>query len=371
MNSKTSPQTVRKLVSAFGAFVAFALMYQVGLTLADRQYTRSAPDSKTRELSHTLNALACREIGYVKACEAPVAEAQRSRELPHSTNARQYFASLPDLATALTKLQWLGGDEAAAVRFLSVMHAIRMSRNPDHVRVTDVMKPMIRPLWDAYPHITSASVCTFCGEASKINKQFASERTLDLEIATQISRNNVDYFVALADKGSLTSDETLRLAATFAQLVMGDHATGVAIANLLAEQHEYAALQMWVANSMNGGFALDNIPDLASVPRDILTTAWERSASGGFDSRILTEYLMKTGYRPTLRYVVWMQDGAANYLSSKHTRYGGERGRYAGLLSKYTNFPEQEGRLLGEYYSTNWREIKWDPERSQWRLNRQ
>jgi hypothetical protein len=370
MSSATSPQKTGKLLAAFGAFVIFALMYEAGLYLAHGQYARSTPGSKTRELSHALNELACREIGYVKACEAPVIETRRSPGLPHTTIARQYLASLPDLATALTKLQWLGGDEAAAVRFLSVMHAIRMGRNSDHVRVADVMKPMMRPMWDAYPHITIASVCTFCGEASKINKQFVDERTLDPEIATRISRNHVDYFVALADKDSFTPDETQRLAATFAQLVMGDRPTRVAIANLLAEQHEYAALKMWVANSMNGGFALDDIPDLASVPRDILTTAWERSASAGFDSRILTEYLMKTGYRPTLRYVVWMQDGAANYLSSQNSRYGRERGRYAGLLDKYTNFPEQEGRALGEYYSTNWRDIKWDPDRSMWRQDR-
>lgn len=342
-------------------------MYQAGLYLAHGQYTRSAPDSKTRQLSHALNALACREIGYVKACEAPVAETQRSSGLAHLTNARQYLASLPDLATALTKLQWHGGDEAAAVRFLSVMHAIRMGRASDHVRVADVMKPMMRPMWDAYPQITSASVCTFCGAASTISKQFASERALDPEIATRMSRNHVGYFVALADKRIFTPDETHRLAVTYAQLATGDYRTQVAIANLLAEQHEYAVLRIWVANNMNGGFALDEIPDLASVPRDVLITAWERSASAGYDSRRLTEYLMKTGYRPTLRFVVWMQDGAANYLSSKNSRYGSERGRYAGLLSKYTNFPELQGRLLGEYYSTNWRDIKWDPERSQWR----
>jgi len=371
MSSATSPQTTGKLLSLIGALVIFALMYQAGLYLAHDQYKRSAPDSKTRELSHALNALACREIGYVQACEAPMAETQRSPDLVHSTNARQYLASLPDLATALTKLQWLGGDEEAAVRFLSVMHAIRMSRNSDHARVADVMKPMMRPMWDAYPQITSASVCTFCGAASKISKEFASERTLEPEIATRMSRNHVGYFVALADKGSFAPDETQRLAATFAQLVPGDYSTQVAIANLLTEQHEYAALQMWVANNMNGGFALDNIPDLASIPRDVLTTAWERSASAGYDSRRLTEYLVKTGYRPTLRFVVWMQDGAAKYLSSKNARYGSERGRYASLLSRYTNFPELEGRALGEYYSTNWRDIQWDPERAQWRQDRQ
>jgi hypothetical protein len=371
MSSGTLPQTTKTLLSTIGALLVFALMYQAGLHLAHGQYTRSAPDSMTRELGHALNALACREVGYVKACEAPAAKVQRDPELAHSTNARQYLASLPDLATALTKLQWLGGDDAAAVRFLSVMHAVRMGRGSEHARVADVMKPLMQPIWEAYPQITSASVCTFCGAASTISKQFASEQTLDDKISTRMSRNHVDYFVALTGRVSFTPDEAHQLATTYAQLSSGDNRTLVAIANFLAEQHEYAALRIWVTNNMNGGFALDGIPDLSSVPRDVLIAAWERSASAGYDSRKLTEYLMKTGYRPTLRFVVWMQDGAANYLSSKNSRYARERGRYAGLLSKYTNFPELQGRLLGEYYSTNWREIKWDSEHSEWRQVRQ
>jgi hypothetical protein len=86
----------------------------------------------------------------------------------------------------------------------------------------------------------------------------------------------------------------------------------------------------------------------------------------GYDKPELTEYLLQRGYRPALRWLVWLQDGSAPYLTDKYTHYRHYAPRYEQMLKSFTDFPVSRGSELGAFYSRHWRDIHWDDYSKKW-----
>lgn len=282
---------------------------------------------------------------------------------------RHYFASQPDVKSIMSKFKWLGGNEVAAVKYLTVLSAIQSGRSKNDLRYREYLKPELQQIWEEHPIIASAFVCKYCGSAYRIPLNFAKKTKIKEDVATQLGHNNSNYFAALSTSGHFTEEEEIKLAKRYARTMYQSEAHSLqTIAGILIEHNALDELLLMLKISQNSGFAFEKISDLTSVPRHILTAAWDRSASKGQVPQKLTRHLMSTGYRPALRLAIWMEARSVDYFSADNQHYKIWWGNNSGsLVDEFTSFPYKKGPGLSEFYSANWRDIRWDPRQKKWR----
>lgn len=295
--------------------------------------------------------------------KCPVALPPVSRDPYNNEPLKHQFAKLPDLSTALDKLQWRGGSEIEAVRLITLLRALTYSRYNES-RFTNAQQDALLTLigYD-YPYLALASTCFYCiAHANYLGNFVAAQRSPFPELVTATKHlPTFTYFAA--NNGWLDESDVQEVAMTIAYLSnAGDRHAAQGIYSLLVKNKNYAAIKNWVSDGLNGGWSLSP-NDYQNLPRELLIAAWEQGAGMAFAPNELTEYLVSAGYRPALRYVVWLKSGAAPYLTH-HAGYGNDS-EY--ILQKYTRFPATSGSKLVDYYNANWQSIEWHGESQLWK----
>jgi hypothetical protein len=234
----------------------------------------------------------------------------------------------------------------------------RQNRRSAHGR----LKELVTETWRDHPELVTASTCTHCGDIPGLARAQMEAYPPDPEWAVRFAAGHPRNLTLLGNKDYLTPDQILDLAVVHAELFSpGRPSTARYVADVLIENGRYESLLAWVTKGLNGTWALEDVGDLSELPPEIVTGAWERGVFIGDHPIRLTEYLVQRGYRPALRWLIWMLDGGAKYITANQARY-------ENIFRRTVHLPSHPGMSLSQFYSTYWRDIQWDPETGTWRI---
>lgn len=347
------------LLAIVGLVVAWLLSY-----FASSSYLRGlAADSPERQQAVETRRWYCNQFATLGACHDASSSAQDEQP---AINERKRAASLPDLSSALSTLQWQGGDEAEAARMMSIIKALELGRynSKDRMAQQNIFA-LTQQVWLEHPQLVSAADCIYCGDVADAVRELLQKQALDPQWARQLAGGIPRYFPLLGKQELLDKGTQAKLANLYAQLaVPGDAALASYVAEILFENNEQEQLKLWVSRGLNGGRAFATM-NLEQLPQALLITAWRQGVSLGYDSPELTAHLLGQGYRPALRWLLWLLDGSVPAISENQL-YQNDQQQYRDMLYRYVSLPAEEGPELSRYYSEHWRAIDWDAEQQQW-----
>lgn len=289
---------------------------------------------------------------------------ERAVPAPTRASLAIQFAQLPNLASAVAKLNWSGGSEIDATRLLTVLYALQYSRSNElyAAGVYESSARLLNQILETYPELVVASACYYCGHQSRYLQSYLLSQAPIPKTFQDMFKVNPSLLAVAKTKDLFSPDTFHELALIHADLSSaGDARSATAIGDILIQYQEYDQLLKWSYKGLNGGRSLKNV-SLDTVPREIVIAAWENGVRIGYDTPELTQYLMATGYRPALRWAIWYLSGEYSYLTRS-----GDATKYKGMLMRYTDFPVNVNIQLAQYYSNNWREIKWDGSLEKWK----
>lgn len=279
----------------------------------------------------------------------------------------QQFARLPNLSSAVGKLQWSDGSEADAVKLLTLLNNLKLSRsrqNAENYRAIPLIGKLLEPVWKKHPDMVAASSCLYCGNGFKVLSNLIASNDTDIEQLKSLAVGHPRMLKEVASQSLFEQkelDKVVRLQAALSSA--GDSGTAEYIGKHLLQKNDYKNLGVWLNKGLNGSRALADT-DLNSLPYDLVVSAWQQGVSLGYDQVGLSQYLVGSGYRAALRWVLWLQDSNLEYIRS--WSYKREEGKYKFILEKYTDFPVKSGESLTQYYSDNWKNIYWDSTQKRW-----
>lgn len=362
-------ETPSPLSRLFLALLLIAIGIGCGLYVTERILDPQSADKRLLELSHQFNQTYCAITGSSDLC-LPVSATSAA---PSTSRTTAPAPVAPINHPVFGNMIWQGGSEAEAAAFMTRAKTLAMLHFEEkHKYLRKDIKALIAPVWRDYPTLVSASACLYCGDITDAVLDFIQEYELSPDWIEQVGKGISRYLPHLSRLGVLDDEELYRLARIQAQLgSAGDSRVAKAIAEPLLRHHDMEHLAMWVMNGLNGGRAVTDREVLEQLPQEVIILAWRHGVAMGYDSIELTEFLLQSGYRPALRWLVWLQDGGATYLTDKYSSYSrhGTAQRYTELLKSHTDFPVHQGSELGAFYSKHWNSILWDSGSKVWRRN--
>lgn len=339
------------------------LLFVFGYLVAQKLLATDSVQAAVSESIRSGAMVICRQGFRVPGLDC-LAGGTRAVPAPQGAPLAVQFAQLPTLASAVDKLSWSGGSEVEATRLLTVLYAIQYSRSSELYAsgVYEGSARLLNQIWEAYPELVVGSACYYCGHQSRYLNSHLLTQMPTPEVLHQMYKMNPSLLGAAKAKNLFTSSTLHELALIHADLsAAGDGSSATAVADILIQHQEYDQLMKWSYKGLNGGRSLGNA-SLATIPRENVIAAWENGVRIGYDDPNLSQFLVGTGYRPALRWVIWYLSGDYPYLSQR-----GEAAKYKGILMRYTDFPVNTNTQLAEYYSDNWRRIKWDDSLGKWK----
>ena len=340
------------------AFIVGYLLLQKWLSVKDNQTT-------VLNIASAFRVQFCEQGIRLPGDDCQFIYIQRIADNPYSL--RETVAGLPDLASSLSYFRWRNGGESEAVRYLVLIQSLAKGRRHQHQKnyaAKDQLVSKFIPIWQKYPKLVAGSSCTYCNNQSSIMSRLLqsfpaipSRQLADIALDTK-------FFSVMLKNNLLPPEYTEKLLPLHANMsAAGDSSTAKVIGDALAQGNSWPDLQRWVDRGLNGGRALGNL-SLDELPREVVSTAWQQGVSLGYDAAYLTEYLVATGHRPALRWLLWLQSTDYPYLH-KHS-YKNNQAQYKRIMQKHTYFPVLEGEALANFYNENWRSIKWDDKSQRW-----
>ena len=279
----------------------------------------------------------------------------------------QQFARLANLSSAAGKLQWTNGSESDAVKLLTVLNNLKLSRsrqNAENYRAIPLISSLLEPIWRKYPDMVAASSCLYCGNGFKVLSNLIASNDTDIEQLKNLAVGHPRMLREVASQNLFEPkelDKVIRLQAALSSA--GDSGTAEYIGKNLLQNQDYKNLRVWLNKGLNGSRALGDT-NLNSLPYDLVVTAWQQGVSLGYDQVGLSQYLVGTGHRAALRWVLWLQESNLEYIRS--WSYKREQGKYIFILEKYTDFSVKSGKSVTQYYSDNWKNVYWDNTQKRW-----
>lgn len=283
------------------------------------------------------------------------------------------FARMPDMSAVVRKLRWNDGSEADAARFMAVVRNVGLARTNQARGNSEAMKvlaPKIASLWEQYPEMVVASACVYCGSQTRLLKYLIDGAPEGegpgIGRLEKLFSSHPRLFRIIHERQPFDPAFQYRVARVYAELSgAGDSGTAQLIADILARNGDHDRLRQWANSGLNGGRALSDL-DLDALPRDLVEIAWRQGVGMAYDDFTLTEYLFKRGYRPALRWVVWLQSSELPYIQDyMYERFAR---KYQGLIDQNTEFPVDGGVSLARFYNDHWNRIVWDSSQKVWRL---
>ena len=311
------------------------------------------------------------ELAWSDKPNKPAKTIQLIKGMNQSADApslRTQFAYFPDLSSSLEKLKWNGGDEQDAARFLSVITALENGRSTES-GIASSLSSILDVVWNKYPDIVATSHCLNCNRFYQhILEPYFKAGSKNNERIKQIALGHPRFLQAIYQSGQLKLTDVKSIARLQAELLSSEDAkTARFIGKILREDNDLESLHHWSSKGWNGSFALSEYQFLLTLPENIIVDAWERGVLTGSDNAVLTRYLVSTGYRPALRWLLWVHAGNLSYF--QNTTYQAEKDRYNDLiLSLYIDFPAGSKDDLTGFYSKHWQDIVWDKAKQKWVL---
>ncbi|MEH6458205.1 MAG: hypothetical protein V7749_17890 [Cocleimonas sp.] len=280
---------------------------------------------------------------------------------------RKQFAHLPNLATALNKLKWNDGSEEDAVRLLTIASTLVYGRQREAHLEQSAMARLLSPVWNSYPDLVAASHCLYCGQFfSNVLKPFMTEGTENKDHLNALATAHPRFLNAIYQSGQIEIDKINDIAKLQAELSSsGDAATAKFIGEILFKNKNIDLLHHWSSKGWNGSYAISEYNKLIQLPQNLIIDAWQRGVSRGTDNAVLTRYLISTGYRPALRWLLWFHSGNLSYFKNRQHQHA--KDRYNDFLTaEYIEFPKDSYSDLTGFYSKNWKDIHWNESRKKW-----
>jgi hypothetical protein len=274
---------------------------------------------------------------------------------------------LPTLIAAQNYLGAFQGTEPEAARYLVLMNSLETGRRHQSRENWQAIPNTVSKLYDIwlqFPLLVAGSSCTFCNNhSSKMKKLFELSSPLTQSQAAGLAQD-VTYFASMVKNKNLSEQDIPLYASLHASLsAAGNSATSEQVGKILIEQQQWSDLNLWVDKGLNGGRALSGT-DLSTLPRHIVITAWEQGVALGYDQASLTRYLVSSGHRPALRWLVWLLGTDYKYLHE----YGFNRQQpqYVDISNQFTQFNGYKGKSLAQFYNANWQNIQWHEKTKTW-----
>lgn len=290
---------------------------------------------------------------------------------PHNNlNAAERLAHLPNIAAVINKLYLPDGSSASAAKFITLMgllQASRMHDNSGSYKVLDKIAGKLAPVWATYPQLVVTQSCIFCGSyKSNLFEKLGSTKNQNLNAISVMAKLHPLFFASVYPH--LDKAEAQQAAMQLALLKSAGSATSAtAIGKHLNTDASKQYLNAWVSKGLNGTHALNDL-DFNSVPFETRILAWQNGILLGYDNIELTQHLTAKGYRPALRWLVWLKGTPLKYLQGWPYERNSEK--YNALLEQHTNFGNLTGNALSMFYSDNWSNIFWDEQQNRWLADR-
>ena len=290
-----------------------------------------------------------------------------NRDPDDKRTLNELVTSAPDMTSALFYFQWGNGTEADAAKYLALMRSMYSGRTHQYGTTYKALDPyvsMVHPIWQKYPKLVAGAACTFCADQHKaVDLLLKTPPFIETSLSAEMALD-VTFMSSMLSHKSFPASAITNLLPLHAYLSSaGDSQTARAIADALIKGKKWSELKLWVDSGLNGGQALSN-HSLESLPREIVVTAWQQGVSLGYDNIDLTEYLVSTGHRPALRWLLWTESTDFRYLHDYS--YNRKQVRYKQMLKKHTAFSQFSGLALAEFYNKNWRDINWKQKEHRW-----
>ena len=281
----------------------------------------------------------------------------------------EQLARLPDILSVLDKIVLPDDSPAAAAKYVTLVGLLQKSRAHDNLRAYKSLGQIavkLEPVWANYPQLVVTQTCIFCGEyQSIIFKKLGVNAPQNMTAMLTMAKMHPLYFASFSHH--LDSGVALDAAKNLALLSQAGASEGaVAIAKYLNSESTRQHLNAWVIKGLNGTRALNEL-SFATVPLETRILAWQSGVLQGYDNIELTEHLVSKGYRPAMRWLVWMNGTPLNYLRS--WPYERNVAKYNALLNRYTSFGHLGGDSLSDFYSENWSNLFWNAQKEKWVMN--
>jgi hypothetical protein len=288
---------------------------------------------------------------------------------------RTQFSHFDNLQTILEKLKWNNGDEQDAARFLSVITALENGRLSEP-GMPSTASSVLDAVWNKYPDLVATSHCLNCSRFYQhILGPFFKAGSKNKSRIKQIALGHPRFLQVSYQSGQIELAGLKKVARLQAELLTSEDAdTAKFIGDILLKStsqgnnKDLTLLHHWSSKGWNGSYAVSDYHKMLELPKNILADAWQRGVLAGADNAELTRYLVSTGYRPALRWLLWSHTSDLSYF--KNRTYQDQIDRYNDLImSLYVDFPVESKDDLTGFYSKNWKSISWDISRKKWVLD--
>lgn len=368
MNTGNDNPLKNKAASSVTRLVVIALVFSVlGYLITQRiLFDQQTQQSVIAQLQSIKEGL-CGQGIRLPMIDCSKASPIKGNLQPNTDSYKRQFARLPNLSAAVGKLQWNNGTEADAVKLLTILNNLTLSRSrqsSENFRAIPAIVMLLQPVWKKYPDMVAAASCLYCGNSFNVLSKLIASNDTDIESLKRLAMGHPRMLREVASQNIFSPDELNHIVKIQAALSSaGDSGTAEFVGKILLQNQDYQRLRVWLTRGLNGSRALGNT-DLDSLPFELVVAAWEQGVKLGYDQVKLSQYLVSKGYRPALRWVLWLQDSQLKYIRS--WSFEREKDKYTSILKTYTDFPLKSGDELIKFYSDNWRKVNWDKNKKRW-----
>ena len=350
-----------KRANRFDRRFAFYLLacFLLGATLSYFEYLGKQPVIQLRATAAALADWYCFYLPNRLEISLCPRRQQQRREL------KRNIASLPDLNSAMARMRWHGGNEALATRYTVLVRSLQAAgfKQPGHAEYWAIARKALTPIREQYPEIVAASHCYWCNYHDSNLFEWFTTSNLHPGQLLAIAQTTPHLFGQFENRLRLDEAEKLRLAQLQARLAHHGN-RGDFLSRVLRRNGDFEHFSHLVRNTISAAPLLD--ADWSSVPIADARLSWQQGVRHNDDLPQFTEYLLAQGYRPALRWLLWLLAEANG--ATELSKYRPHFDAYSKLYRKYVDFDLGEGQDPAAFYSLNWQAIGWQQSSRQWTL---
>jgi hypothetical protein len=281
-------------------------------------------------------------------------------------NLNERLASQASMRTAISNVHWNNISEAEAVRYTAFIRGLQSgtwsdqgSNNP-----WELARNALWPIWQAYPDIAvgSQSYWRYFHD-SNMYEWFTKSRQHDEYLASLVE-TIPHLFGQFHTHVKPNQDEVLSLAKLQAPLGFHGNRYGF-LGSVLIRHGDNSALHDLVANTNSAAPIMGQ--DWSTIAPQAIRLSWQQGVLSSDDLPKFTATLVAQGYRPALRWAVWMS--AEGRRSKSLRRMAMHAPSYTQILNTHTEFNIDNTKAWDQFYSENWSNIVWNSDRKKWLIN--
>lgn len=278
-------------------------------------------------------------------------------------NLNERMASQASLGSALNNVHWSNTSEVDAVRYTAFVRGLQAGRWNDQGsdKPWELAREALKPIWQAYPHIAVGSQSYWRHyHDSNIYEWFTASRQHDQYLASLVE-TIPHLFGQFHSQVKPNQEEVLSLAKLQAPLGFHGNRYGF-LGSVLVKHADKSALHDLVANTNSAAPIMGQ--DWSTIAPQAIHLSWQQGVLNSDDLPQFTTTLVAQGYRPALRWAVWMS--AEGRRSKSLRRMAMHAPSYTQILNTHTEFNKADAQAWDQFYSENWTNIVWNADRKKW-----